>query len=117
MHHAAGLTAANTTHIYHIMLYGKAAKSVSCSLCPPYTSAIEKLAGRVVSFEDSVTLLREGLAEVLEKEEEWSKAAQVLTGIDLDSSTRQVHICGWNTPHTGLMWLSMVTPCMRVMLM
>lgn len=53
-------------------------------------SALEKLQPRVVSFEDSVTLLRENLAAILEKEEDWSKAAQILSGIDLDSSSRQV---------------------------
>ncbi|KXZ48200.1 hypothetical protein GPECTOR_29g107 [Gonium pectorale] len=52
------------------------------------TAALEKLQPRVVSFEDSVVLLRENLAEQLEKEEEWSKAAQVLSGIDLESSGR-----------------------------
>jgi hypothetical protein len=38
-----------------------------------------------VSFEEQATVLRENLAEVLEKEEEWSQAAQTLAGIDLDS--------------------------------
>ncbi|GIL87911.1 hypothetical protein Vretimale_6309 [Volvox reticuliferus] len=52
------------------------------------TAALERLQPRVVSFEDSVVLMREGLAEALEKEEEWSKAAQVLSGIDLESGGR-----------------------------
>lgn len=49
------------------------------------TYTLERLQPRVVSFEDSVTLIRENLADVLEKEEDWSKAAQILAGIDLDS--------------------------------
>ncbi|KAG2441204.1 hypothetical protein HYH02_010048 [Chlamydomonas schloesseri] len=54
------------------------------------TAALEKLQPRVVSFEDSVVLLREELAAALEREEEWSKAAQVLSGIDLEGGGRAV---------------------------
>ena len=39
----------------------------------------------MVSFEEPVTFIRESLAELWEKEEEWSKAAGVLAGIDMDS--------------------------------
>ena len=39
----------------------------------------------MVSYEEQVTTVREHLANLLEKEEEWSKAAQTLAGIDLDS--------------------------------
>ncbi len=35
-----------------------------------------------------VSIIREGLAELFENEEEWSKAAQVLSAIDLDSGIR-----------------------------
>ncbi|KAG2499790.1 hypothetical protein HYH03_002087 [Edaphochlamys debaryana] len=52
------------------------------------TAALEKLQPRVVSFEDSCVLLREDLAAALEREEEWSRAAQVLSGIDLESGGR-----------------------------
>lgn len=52
--------------------------------------ALEKIQPRVVSFEEQVTMLRENLADVLEKEEQWSKAAQTLAGIDLDSGNRVV---------------------------
>ena len=38
-----------------------------------------------MSYEEQVTAVREQLAGLLEKEEEWSKAAQTLAGIDLDS--------------------------------
>lgn len=41
-----------------------------------------------MSFLDQSTLIREKLAELLEREEEWTRAAQVLAGIDLDSGQR-----------------------------
>jgi hypothetical protein len=38
--------------------------------------------------------MREGLAELYENEEQWSKAAQMLSGIDLESGIRYVfHVC------------------------
>ena len=55
----------------------------SPSLSSP--SSLERLQPRVVSFEEPVTFIRESLAEQWVKEEEWSKAAGVLAGIDLDS--------------------------------
>ncbi|CAN6582659.1 unnamed protein product [Malus baccata var. baccata] len=45
---------------------------------------------RVVSFEEQVTIIREKLAELYESEQLWSKAAQMLSGINLDSGTRAV---------------------------
>lgn len=42
-------------------------------------SALEKTQARVVSFDDSVTSLREMLSDLHEKEEDYSKAAQVCT--------------------------------------
>lgn len=51
---------------------------------------LEKLQPRVVSFEEAVTVLREDLAAVLEEEEDWSRAAQTLAGIDLESGVRQL---------------------------
>lgn len=35
-----------------------------------------------------VLIIREKLAELYESEQEWSKAAQMLSGIDLDSGIR-----------------------------
>ncbi|KAA3484608.1 COP9 signalosome complex subunit 4 [Gossypium australe] len=43
---------------------------------------------RVVSFEEQVLIIREKLAELYESEQQWSKAAQMLSGIDLDSGMR-----------------------------
>ncbi|KAJ7009082.1 hypothetical protein NC653_007658 [Populus alba x Populus x berolinensis] len=43
---------------------------------------------RVVSFEEQVLIIREKLAELFESEQQWSKAAQMLSGIDLDSGMR-----------------------------
>ena len=48
---------------------------------------LDKIQPRVASYEEQVTTVREHLANLLEKEEEWSKAAQTLAGIDLDSGT------------------------------
>mmetsp|Transcript_10184 Transcript_10184/g.30634 ORF Transcript_10184/g.30634 Transcript_10184/m.30634 type:complete len:393 (-) Transcript_10184:278-1456(-) len=53
-----------------------------------YTLA--KVAPRVVSFEEQVTAIREGLAAVHEREEDWTAAARTLAGIDLDSGMRQL---------------------------
>jgi len=39
----------------------------------------------VVSFEEQVTVIREALAALHEREEEYTRAAQILAGIDLDS--------------------------------
>nr|AFK33400.1 unknown [Lotus japonicus] len=45
---------------------------------------------RVVSFEEQVLVIREKLAELYESEEQWSKAAQMFSGIDLDSGMRVI---------------------------
>ncbi|CAH2046727.1 unnamed protein product [Thlaspi arvense] len=45
---------------------------------------------RVVSFEEQALVIREKLAGLYESEQEWSKAAQMLSGIDLDSGMRGV---------------------------
>ena len=39
----------------------------------------------MVSFEEQVTVIREALAALHEREEEYTRAAQILAGIDLDS--------------------------------
>ena len=50
--------------------------------------ALEKMTPRVVSFEEQVSVLREGLAAVYQNGLKWSAAAKVLAGIDLDSGIR-----------------------------
>ncbi|XP_056167281.1 COP9 signalosome complex subunit 4-like [Syzygium oleosum] len=45
---------------------------------------------RVVSFEEQPLIIREKLAELYESEQQWSKAAQMLSGIDLDSAMRMI---------------------------
>ncbi|KAJ7294929.1 hypothetical protein O6H91_01G067900 [Diphasiastrum complanatum] len=52
--------------------------------------ALAQFQPRVVSFEEQVSLIREGLAELYENEEQWSKAAHILSGIDLDSGIRML---------------------------
>lgn len=54
------------------------------------TYTLERVQPRVVSFEEQAALIRERLAELHEAEEDWSKAAQTLAGIDLDSGMRQL---------------------------
>eukprot|EP00245_Coleochaete_scutata_P009413 TRINITY_DN3090_c0_g1_i1.p1 TRINITY_DN3090_c0_g1~~TRINITY_DN3090_c0_g1_i1.p1 ORF type:complete len:401 (+),score=100.64 TRINITY_DN3090_c0_g1_i1:15-1217(+) len=53
--------------------------------------ALAQIQPRVVSFEEQVSTIREGLADLYEQEEEWSKAAQMLGGIDLDSGHRNLN--------------------------
>ncbi|KAI9082136.1 hypothetical protein K1719_035876 [Acacia pycnantha] len=52
--------------------------------------ALAQIQPRVVSFEEQVLIIREKLAELYESEKEWSKAAQMLSGIDLDSGMRLI---------------------------
>ena len=54
----------------------------------PCDSALERIQPRVVSFEEQVTVIREALAALHEREEEYTRAAQTLAGIDLDSGAR-----------------------------
>ncbi|KAI3895643.1 hypothetical protein MKW98_025434 [Papaver atlanticum] len=49
---------------------------------------LTQIQSRSVSFEEQVLTIREKLAELYEAEQEWSKAARMLSGIDLDSSIR-----------------------------
>ncbi|MBA0721112.1 hypothetical protein Golax_008685 [Gossypium laxum] len=49
---------------------------------------LDQIHPRVVSFEEQVLIIREKLAELYESEQQWSKAAQMLSGIDLDSGMR-----------------------------
>lgn len=52
--------------------------------------ALSQIAPRTVSYPEQSQLLRERLAALFEKEEQWTKAAQVLQGIDLDSGVRTI---------------------------
>jgi COP9 signalosome complex subunit 4 len=53
-----------------------------------FRSTLERLQPRAVSFEEQSTILRENLAKLLEEQEQWTQAAHVLAGIDLDSGKR-----------------------------
>ncbi|PRW20786.1 COP9 signalosome complex subunit 4 [Chlorella sorokiniana] len=50
--------------------------------------ALERVQPRAVSYEEQVSAIREQLAALYESQEEWSKAAHALAGIDLDSGMR-----------------------------
>mmetsp|Transcript_42986 Transcript_42986/g.98754 ORF Transcript_42986/g.98754 Transcript_42986/m.98754 type:complete len:387 (+) Transcript_42986:126-1286(+) len=49
---------------------------------------LEKLRGRVVSFEEEDFVIRELLCEVFQAEEEWAEAAKCLAAINLETGTR-----------------------------
>lgn len=49
---------------------------------------LEKLRGRVVSFEEEDFVIRGLLSEVFQAEGDWSEAAKCLAGINLESATR-----------------------------
>ena len=51
------------------------------------TASLQLLEQRSLSFEEQVLIIREHLAAVYETDEEWEKAAQVLKGIPLESSS------------------------------
>lgn len=49
---------------------------------------LEKMQPRVVAFEEQVSIIREHLAEVYEKEQDWAEAAACLRAIPLDTTNR-----------------------------
>lgn len=67
-----------------------------------WCSALEKIQPRVVSYEEQATSIREQLAKLLEDEEEWTKAAQTLAGIDLDSGLPILKQCFPLPDHTSI---------------
>lgn len=56
-------------------------------------SALDRTRHRVVSYEDQVSILREQLSEIFAEEHDWTKAAQLLADIDLDSGLRTMKAC------------------------
>ncbi len=52
--------------------------------------ALDKIQPRAISFEDQVTSYRQFLSEVYESECEWKKAANILSGIPLETSQKWV---------------------------
>ncbi|ERE92432.1 COP9 signalosome complex subunit 4 [Cricetulus griseus] len=50
-----------------------------------YHFTLEKVQPRVISFEEQVASIRQHLASIYEKEEDWRNAAQVLVGIPLET--------------------------------
>ena len=52
-------------------------------------SALERVQPRVVSYEEQVTTMREGLADCYQAEDNWAEAAKTLAMIDLDSGEGQ----------------------------
>jgi len=54
--------------------------------------ALEKIQPRVVSFEEQVGIIRKHLALIYEKEQKWKDAAQVLTGIPLETGQKHYSV-------------------------
>jgi len=54
--------------------------------------ALEVIQPRVISFEDQVGVLRQHLASVYEKEENWLQAAEILVGIPLETGQKQYSV-------------------------
>lgn len=53
-----------------------------------YHFTLEKIQPRVISFEEQVASIRQHLASIYEKEEDWRNAAQVLVGIPLETGQK-----------------------------
>lgn len=58
--------------------------------CNISVSALDCMHPRAVSFEEQATIVREKLADLLVEDDEFSAAARILAGIDLESGMRQV---------------------------
>jgi COP9 signalosome complex subunit 4 len=50
--------------------------------------SLEKIQPRAISFEDQVTSYRQFLSEIYENEGDWKKAANMLSGIPLETSQK-----------------------------
>uniref|UniRef100_A0A6I8PY74 COP9 signalosome complex subunit 4 n=1 Tax=Xenopus tropicalis TaxID=8364 RepID=A0A6I8PY74_XENTR len=57
-----------------------------------YHFTLEKIQPRVISFEEQVASVRQHLASIYEKEEDWRNAAQVLVGIPLETGQKQYNV-------------------------
>uniref|UniRef100_A0A672LBP5 COP9 signalosome complex subunit 4 n=1 Tax=Sinocyclocheilus grahami TaxID=75366 RepID=A0A672LBP5_SINGR len=53
---------------------------------------LDKIQPRVISFEEQVASIRQHLATIYEKEEDWRNAAQVLVGIPLETGQKQYNV-------------------------
>lgn len=52
--------------------------------------ALDKIQPRAISFEDQVTYYRQFLSEIYEREGDFKKAANILSGIPLETSQKLV---------------------------
>lgn len=68
-----------------------------CSMLPNLTKddsrlianyALDKIQPRAISFEDQVTLYRQFLSEIYEKEGDFREAARILSGIPLETGQK-----------------------------
>ncbi len=63
--------------------------------------ALDKIQPRAISFEDQVTFYRQFLSEIYEKEGDFKKAANILSGIPLETSQKFVfnQFCYYRQQH------------------
>lgn len=57
---------------------------------------LDKVQPRVISFEEQVSNIRQHLAQIYERQEDWKKAANVLVGIPLETGQKyydSMYIC------------------------
>ena len=54
--------------------------------------ALEMVQPRVISFEDQVGAIRQHLADIYEREQNWRQAAEVLVGIPLETGQKQYSV-------------------------
>uniref|UniRef100_A0A672L6B0 COP9 signalosome complex subunit 4 n=1 Tax=Sinocyclocheilus grahami TaxID=75366 RepID=A0A672L6B0_SINGR len=64
---------------------------------------LDKIQPRVISFEEQVASIRQHLATIYEKEEDWRNAAQVLVGIPLETGQNSNHLFFYFTDSTMMM--------------
>lgn len=53
---------------------------------------LDKVQPRVISFEEQVATIRQHLAEIYERNQNWKEAANVLVGIPLETGQKYVFI-------------------------
>lgn len=61
---------------------------------------LEKVQPRVISFEEQVANIRQHLAEIYEREQNWREAANVLVGIPLETGQKYVFQL-WDMDYSG----------------
>lgn len=61
-------------------------------ICQIAIHLLQVIQPRVISYEEQAAEIRQALAEIYEKEENWREAAKVLVGIPLETGQRLANI-------------------------